>query len=205
MSKINLEKIFDFLNQAGKLKEVLRYNEKRNGMKESVADHSWRLALMAFAVAEELNLDVDILKSVKMALVHDIAESIAGDIDAVLIMEGKASKKEKEVAEAIAMGKIGQIAPEKIGLEIHNLWDEYEKGQTKESRFIKALDKLETLTHLYESGYKTYDRPEFIANYADEAVKNFPELMPMLKIIKYKLRTEFEKGNIEWKEEYDKI
>lgn len=201
----NLEKIFSFLSQAGKLKDVLRYNEKRNGAKESVADHSWRLALMAFAMAEEVKVNVDVLKSTKMALAHDIAESITGDIDAVLIMEGKVTKEEKKKEEIMAMKEIKKIAPEKVGLEIYDLWDEYEKGETKEAKFIKALDKIETLMHLAESGYKTYDKPDLIPTYADGAVKNFPELLPMLKIVKKKLKDEFEKGGFEWKKEHDKV
>jgi len=201
----DLNKIFNFFEQAGKLKEVERYNEKRNGIKESAADHSWRLALMAFAIAQELNLNLDILKAVKIALVHDIAESVTGDIDAVLIMEGKFSKEEKKKEEMEAMGKIKNIAPEEIGGEIYSLWEEYETGETWEARFIKALDKLETLAHLSESGYKTYDKPELIPRYADEAVKNFPELLPLLKIVKQKLKEEFIKGGFEWKEEYDKV
>ena len=199
----NLEKIFSFLSHAGKLKDVLRYNEKRNGTKESVADHSWRLALMVFTIAEELKISVDILKSIKMALAHDIAESITGDIDAVLIMEGKVLKEEKKKEEIKAMEEIKKIPPEKIGLEIYDLWNEYEKSETREARFIKALDKLETLMHLAESGHKTYDKPDLIPTYADEAVKNFPELLPMLKIVKRKLKDEFIKGRFEWKVEYE--
>jgi len=199
----NLEKIFSFLSHAGKLKDVLRYNEKRNGTKESVADHSWRLALMVFTIAEELKISVDILKSIKMALAHDIAESITGDIDAVLIMEGKVLKEEKKKEEIKAMEEIKKIPPEKIGLEIYDLWNEYEKSETREARFIKALDKLETLMHLAESGHKTYDKPDLIPTYADEAVKNFPELLPMLKIVKRKLKDEFIKGGFEWKVEYE--
>jgi putative hydrolase of HD superfamily len=203
MNQNNIEKFFDFLNQAGRLKDVFRYNEKRNGIKESVADHSWRLALMVFTVGEELNLGVDFLRSIKIALVHDIAESITGDIDAVLLMEGKVMKEEKEAGEEAAMKKIKNMASEKIGSEIYDLWNEYEEGQTREARFIKALDKLETLTHLAESGYKTYDKPDFIPNYADESIKNFSELLPVLKMIKQKLKEEFIKGGFEWKEKYD--
>ncbi len=199
----NLEKFFEFLRLAGKLKEVERYNEKRNGQKESVADHSWRLALMVFLIAEKLNLDVDILKAMKIALIHDIAESITGDIDAVLVMEGKVSKEEKETGEIKAMEEIKNIASDGIGKEIYSLWDEYEKCQTREAKFIKALDKIETLLHLVESGHKTFDKPKLIPRYADKTVKNFPELMPMLKAVKQKLKEEFAKGGIVWKEEYE--
>jgi len=74
---------------------------------------------------------------------------------------------------------------------------------TPEARFVKALDKIETLTQIAEAGHKIYDAPEFIANYADQAVRNFPLLEGMLKIVKRKLKAEFKKGRILWKKEYD--
>ena len=61
------------------------------------------------------------------------------------------------------------------------------------------------MTQLAESGYKIYDKPEFIANYANKSVKSFTELSGMLKIVKRKLKAEFDKGNIEWKEEYNSL
>jgi putative hydrolase of HD superfamily len=114
-------------------------------------------------------------------------------------------KREKEKLEIRAINKLQQILPEHTGKEISELWNEYNECATKEAKFVKALDKIETLTQLAESGYKTYDKPEFIANYANKAVKDFPELLAMLKILKKKLKKEFDKGNIPWKEEYDSL
>jgi len=91
--------------------------------------------------------------------------------------------------------------PKIIGKKILNLWREYNDCEIKEAKFVKALDKIETLTQLAESGYKTYDKPEFIAKYANKSVRMFPELSEMLKIVKIKLKVEFNKGNIEWKED----
>jgi hypothetical protein len=76
---------------------------------------------------------------------------------------------------------------------------------TKEAMFVKALDKIETLTQLVETGYTIYDKPQFIANYANKAVNKYPELLPLLKIVKRKLKEEFIKGNIERKEEYNTV
>lgn len=101
------------------------------------------------------------------------------------------------------MEKIREISSKDRGDDIYNLWMEYENCRTKEAKFIKALDKLETLTYLIEKGHKHYDLPSMIATYADKAVKNFPELKGMLKMIKSKLKDEYTKGNILWKEEYD--
>ena len=187
------------------MKDVLRYSKKRSGTKESSAEHSWRLALMAFMTVKELNLGIDVLQSVKLALVHDVVESITGDIDAVRIFKKEVSKEEKQRLEEEAIEKLKDILLFEAGLDIYELWQEYNKASTREARFIKALDKIETSLHLAESGHEKYKYPEFLASYADEAVKNFPELLPMLKIVKEKLKEEFIKGGFEWKEEYEKV
>lgn len=201
----NLEKIFLFLHKIENLKSTLRYNTTTSGRKESTADHSRRLALMTFIIIDELKLDIDVNKSIKIALVHDLAESLTGDIDAIKIAEGTFSKEEKERQEIEAIMNLKETLPEVIGNEISDLWHEYNNCETKEAKFIKALDKIETLTQLAEIGYKMYDKPEFIANYANKAVKNFPELVDMLNIVKRKLKNEFDKGNIERKKEYDSL
>ncbi len=158
---------------------------------------------MVFIIADELNLDINIEHALEIAIVHDIVEAITGDIDHVLIFDGKVSKEEKQRNEKEAMKKLKESLPLKLGNKVSNLWNEYERSSIKEAKFVKALDKLETLTHLIETGYKTYVRPEFMVKYADKAVKNFPELTGVLKIIKKKLKAKFDKGNIPWKEEYD--
>lgn len=201
----NLEKIFNFLHKVEKLKSTLRYNQTSEGRKESSAEHSWRLSLMVFVVARELKMKLDIDKAIRIAIAHDLAEALTGDIDAVKIAEGRATKADKEKLELDAMEKLKETLPEEIGREIYGLWNEYEAGETTEARFVKALDKIETLTQLYEAGYKFYDKPEFIANYADKAVKNIPELTDILKIVKRKIKEEFAKGNIPWYKKYEEI
>lgn len=201
----NLDKIFDFLHKIEKLKPTYRYNKTSTGEKESSADHSWRLALMVFILASELKLDIDVVKAIKIALVHDLAEALTGDIDAALIAEGKTTAEDKYSLETKAIKELKETLPKESGDEISNLWHEYEKCETQEAKFVKALDKIETLTQLVECGHEMYDKPEFIANYADKAVKNFPELTEVLKIVKRKLKAEYEKGGIEWKEEYNTI
>jgi putative hydrolase of HD superfamily len=199
----NLEKIFDFLHKIESLKSTLRYPLTKSGRQESAADHSWRLSLMCFVVAKELNLEINIEHAIKIAIVHDIAESITGDIDYIQIVEKKISKEEKQKLELSAMKEIKATLPLKTSEEIYELWLEYEEAKTREAKFIKAMDKLETLTQFCEAGYKIYDRHEIIASYANKAVDAFPELKGMLKILKEKLKKEFEKGNFEWKEEYN--
>jgi len=200
-----LNKILVFLNIVGKLKSTFRFSEVKNmpkDLKDSSAAHSWRLALMVSVLIDELNLDVDKERALELAIVHDIAESATGDIDAILIFTGKVSKEEKQRNEREAIERIKESLSLETGNKIFNLWHEYEDGSTKEAKLVKALDKLETLAHLAEAGYQNWDKPEFIAKYADKAVEGFPELRGLLKIIKQKLKSEFGKGGIPWKEEY---
>jgi putative hydrolases of HD superfamily len=198
----NLEKILDFLKIVENLKSTLRYNKTTSGRRESSADHSWRLALMVFAVADELGIKIDILKSIKIALVHDLAEAITGDIDAILIAEGKVSKVHKQNQEEKAMCKIINALPNKLANEVDDLWQEYKENTTREAKFIKALDKIETLVQLVETGHEIYDKPELIPNYADSAVSDFPELIELLIRIKTRLKGEYLKGKIKWKKGY---
>lgn len=201
----NIEKLLDFFAIAGKLKQAIRFSAAKKIKGDSSADHSWRLALMIFSVAQELKLKLDIEKAMKIALVHDIAEGITGEIDYRLIFFGKISKKEKNALEKKAMQKIRKIAPPKLGKEIFELWEDYENGGSREAKFVKALDKIETTLYLLESGHKTYDFPELIATYPQKAVADFPELKEMYSIVRKRLKSEFRKGKFPWKKEYDTV
>lgn len=199
----DLEKIFDFFHEARKLKEVRRYGAHKKMKGDSGADHSWRVALMAFILADHLNLKLNKNKLIKIALIHDLPEAICGDIDVVDIVNKKISKKEKGEREALAMKKISSGLPGKIKQEIRILWQEYKTKSSQEAKFIRAVDKLETITHLLENGHKSYDVPEIIANYPDEAVGDFPKLNDVLIVLKKRLKKEFTKGSIPWKKEYN--
>jgi putative hydrolase of HD superfamily len=201
-----LEKLFDFLHIAGKLKTTLRYAEiNSNARRESTADHSWRLSLMVFMIWQELSLNLNVNKAMEIALVHDLAESLTGDIDALVIARGEISIEEKNIKELQAMITIKNILSKDMGEKIFELWQEYEEGITEEAKFVKALDKLETITQLIELGYKVYDAPDFIPTYADKHIEKFPKLTPMLRVIKTKLKAEYKKGNLKWEKSYNKF
>jgi len=203
MSK-NFEQLFGFLSLAEKMKTTLRFGEHpmMPGRKESAAEHSWRLALMSFAVAEELQLDVDVTKAMKLALIHGLVEAEIGNIDAVLI--GRTiTKEEKERAERQAMEKIKGLLSGVLGDEVFALREEYVACVTLEAKYIKALKRIETVLHIVEVG--VYDDYAFLATYADKDVQNFPALLPLLQDIKRKLKEDYEKAGVEWKAEYDVV
>jgi len=198
-----ISKIFDFLKIVEELKKTERWGTIRNmGRKESSADHSWSLAVFILVVAAELKIDVDILKSLKIALVHDLVEALAGDVDQVLIVTGRITKKQKIEAETKAMDEIYKTLPPESGKEIKQLWLEYEEGKTKEALLVKAMDKIESINHILNKGHGCFDYPELIAPYPNNAVNKFPELKPVLKELQKRLKPEYKKHGWEWTDEY---
>lgn len=199
-----IKQIYNLLEITEKLKWTQRWlHTKEMQRKESTAAHSWNLTLLVFITATELNIDVDVNKAIKIALVHDLVEALAGDTDQSLIFFGKKTKEDKQNEELAAMKEIIKTAPKKSGLEIEKLWLEYEKAETREARFVKALDKIECINHMLCQGHENYDHPELIAPFPRKAVEKFPELLPMYQELLARLKPEYIKHGWEWKKEYE--
>ncbi len=88
-------KILSFLHQAGEMKTAIRFRESQKMTGDSAADHSWRVALMTFVIAQELKLKINLEKALAMALIHDIVESLVGNTDYTAIAKGKLTEKQK--------------------------------------------------------------------------------------------------------------
>jgi putative hydrolase of HD superfamily len=202
--KNNLEKVFNFATLISKLKTEKRFKATKKFAGDTVASHSWRLAVLTFLIADELNLDINILRAVKLALVHDFPEAITGDIDAHLVYKNKNLKVEKFEKENIAIDELSAILSGLQGTEIKNLWTEYSEQKTKEAKYVHALDKVEGLYTFIEvdraDHYHNYD---LMATYCIKGYKNFPELKPVLDFIQNKVKKNFEDNGIEWKAEYN--
>ena len=127
-----------FLRGAAALKDTLRNTRSPAGRQESTAEHSWRLALMGLILAPE---GLDRLRIVALCLTHDLPEAIGGDIPAV----DRPDKADKVARERADLAALLAPAPEVLRTELAALWEEYEAAATPEARFVKALDKLETV------------------------------------------------------------
>jgi putative hydrolase of HD superfamily len=146
MQPADLEGVLDFLRSAEKLKVTTRSAFTSAGHAESVAEHTWRLCLMALLVAPEF-ADVDFARLVKICIVHDLGEAVGGDVPA--------PEQARRLSAGLATGKgdaerrdlLSLVAPLPPSLrdEIVALWDEYEAAVSPEARLAKALDKLETI------------------------------------------------------------
>jgi putative hydrolase of HD superfamily len=196
-----MQELYNFFHEIGKLKKTYRFSQnKYTGVSDSSADHSWRVAVMAFMLAEELKLGLDVAHALKLALVHDLPEALNGDVDARLLHLGKVTKEEKLNKEKAAIIEITK------GLgsnQVRELWHEYEHGQSEEARFIKAIDKIEGLMQLHESGPQAFDYPGLLGTYGNRAVSNFPALLPVFRMLKAELKDDCNKAGFEWKENYD--
>lgn len=130
----------EFLRSAERLKDTLRSAYTAQGRTESVADHSWRLALLAIAFADQFP-DVDLLRLIKICILHDLGEAIDGDIPAPL-QDTSAPKGEKERNDFL---NVVAPLPGDVKSEFVALWDEYENAASPEAKVAKALDKIETI------------------------------------------------------------
>jgi putative hydrolases of HD superfamily len=150
-----LDGILVFLRSAERLKTVTRSGWTSAGQRESVAEHTWRLCLMAMILYGRAD-GIDLAKLLRMCLIHDLGEAIGGDIPAPEQARGgaggKAARERDDLLELI------RPLPEEARAEITGLWDEYEAAESAEARIAKGLDKLETiLQHTQGSNPDDFD------------------------------------------------
>lgn len=132
--------ILDFLALSEGLKRELRHSWLSDGRRESVAEHSWQMALMAILAHPHLEQPVDLGHTLEMIVVHDLVEAIVGDVPFFDTSERKRLKKERE---AQAIEEIRQRLGPPAGERIRQLFLEFEERLTAEARFAGALDNLE--------------------------------------------------------------
>lgn len=141
MSSTDLTAILEFLRGAERLKTVTRSAWASTGREESVAEHTWRLCLLALVLRPGLP-EVDYARLLPMLVVHDLGEAIGGDIPAPEQAARGGSKAQDERRDLL---RLLAPLPSAQREELTALWDEYEEASTAEARVAKALDKLETI------------------------------------------------------------
>jgi putative hydrolases of HD superfamily len=130
----------EFLREAERLKNTLRSGYSSEGRPESVAEHSWRLCLMALVFADEFE-NIDVLRLIKLCIIHDLGEALSGDIPAIF-QTGDMNKSAQERAD---LEVLMQTLDSQKRAEIIALWEEYETAASPEAILAKGLDKLETI------------------------------------------------------------
>lgn len=138
----DLEKQVAFIKEIDKLKYIQRktrlFNSDRH---ENDAEHSWHLALMTIVLAQHSDKPIDVLKVLKMVLIHDIVEIDAGDTFIYDMLKNHTNTDE----ELVAAKRIFGLLPKEQAEELIAIWQEFEDGITEEARFAKAMDRFEPL------------------------------------------------------------
>lgn len=132
-----------FIAECDKLKEIFRQTlNTQSRRQENDAEHSWHLCLCVIVLAEHANWpDLDVLRVLKMLIVHDLVEIDAGDTFAY----DTAAMANQHEREAIAADRIFGLLPEDQGKEFRGLWDEFEAQQTPEAKFAAACDRFQPM------------------------------------------------------------
>jgi len=150
---IRLQKQMDFIVEIDKLKKVYRQTLLTDkSRQENDAEHSWHLAVMAILLLEHANVKIDLLKVIKMVLIHDLVEIDAGDT----YCYDEKGNLDKAIREKKAADRIFNILPEDQAKELRHLWEEFDEMETPEARFAAALDRLQPLIHNYRTDGVTW-------------------------------------------------
>ena len=154
---MDYRELITFLGKIEKLKCNTRHSWTTSGRRESVAEHSWRLAVMAMLVADEYPV-TDMDKVIKMCLVHDFGEAVTGDIPAFL------KNSSHEAAEKEAVRELLALLPDMIKNELVALFCEMDERKTPEAKLWKALDNIEAVISHNEADISTWLPNEYHDN-----------------------------------------
>lgn len=156
MSKERLLKQIEFIVEIDKLKRILRQNVVIDTLRrENDAEHSWHLAMMAIILSEYAAEEIDLLRVIKMVLIHDLVEIDAGD---TFCYDEKAHE-DKAFREQKAADRLFNILPQDQAKEILGLWQEFEEMKTPEARFAACLDRVQPLILNYHTNGHTWQKP----------------------------------------------
>ena len=166
----NIVLILDFLNTSANLKKISRQgwiDKLSIKNPESVADHTFSMSIIGMVLSDLEGYNTE--KILKMIILHDLAESIIGDIT-----PEQKERKEKFDLENNTMQKILSSLPENIKRHYETIWTEFQNFESQESKFVHEIDKLEMALQakIYS---KEIDSPEKITpfiNYAKEGIKD---------------------------------
>lgn len=154
---MNAKEYLDILHVCERLKDTKRHCTTSKGRVESVAEHSWRISLMAYLLKYEFP-EVDINKVVSMCLIHDLGECFTGDIPTFIKTDSDRITEDDLLFEWVSS------LPKEISKDMKSLYEEMNEQKTLEAKIYKSLDKLEALIQHNESPLSTWSENEFELN-----------------------------------------
>jgi putative hydrolases of HD superfamily len=179
--KEKLESILKVLTLAEKLKCELRHSYLSNGRQESVAEHTWRMSLMAVLIEPLLLKQIDTARFLKMIIIHDLVEAEARDVSALDVLRNPEIKTQKMERERKAIENLKELLINVNGQEIYDLFYEFEDKETYESKVANALDKLEVQLQHNHADFSTWEEIEYDMTYMMDKHTEFDETISLLK------------------------
>jgi putative hydrolase of HD superfamily len=171
MSRLSQQ--IDFILEIDKLKSIYRQSLLLDQTrKENSAEHSWHVTCMVMLLEEYANESIDIVRIMKMLLLHDVIEIDAGDT----YFYDPVASADKEEREQKAADRLFAILPEGQGAEYRAIWDEFEAVETPEGKFAKALDRLMPLLHNFHTGGKSWQEHGVTEQQVREQI--IPDILP---------------------------
>lgn len=183
------QKLLDILRTAERLKDATRHSYTSGGRHESVAEHSWQAALMAFLLRDEFP-EADMDKVIRMCLIHDLGEAFTGDIPTF------EKTKAHEQTEDDLLDQWVATLPEPYCTEMRALYREMAERQTIEARIYKAIDGLEAVIQHNAADLSTWIPLEYDLNktYADDKVAFSPYLQALREAVREETIQKIEKA-----------
>ena len=154
---MNTKELLKIMHTAEKLKDATRHCYTSGGRRESVAEHSWRISLLAYFIKDEYpGADMD--KVIRMCLIHDLGECFTGDIPTF-----RKTDSDRDTEDSLLRQWLDSLPPE-VGEDLKLLFDEMDRQETPEARLYRSLDKLEALIQHNESPLDTWSENEYSLN-----------------------------------------
>jgi putative hydrolases of HD superfamily len=182
-----LDQQFAFLNEADRLKSVLRATTLCDGSRrENSGEHSWHLALYAMVLADQAAPGVDINRVIRMLLIHDLVEIDVGDVPIHSAGGLAHSSADTLAAEARAADRIFGILSSDLRDDLRNLWEEFEAAETPDAVFAKSLDRVQPVMANMMSGGGTWNTynvtlDQLEARVGTKIAKGAPQLWPWVR------------------------
>lgn len=156
-----LQAVIDTLKLAERLKFELRHSYTSSGRQESVAEHTWRMSLMAVLIEPYLEHPVDTARLLKMIIIHDLVEAEAGDMSALDVLRDPSLRVAKQQREIQAIENLRRNLGDPLGSTIYALWFEFEEKSTYEAKVANAIDKLEVQLQHNDASIDTWEEIEY--------------------------------------------
>lgn len=188
-------RLLSFMRELERLKENCRTAWTSSGKRESIAEHSWRLAMFAF-ILEDYFPKLDFYKVVQLSLVHDLGEAFEGDVSATIAV----NREEKAQTEEAALLRLSSLLPDNSRQKLLALWAEYNSGESKEARLVKALDKMETIIQHNQGKNPT----DFDYGFNLQYGKELAQFHPLLALLREQVDNETRKKMGEKQSESEK-